>query len=311
MQQRTDDRALDARAQHSPATVERTPAVTQTAPLVVAQPDIGLRRLGRAMRAVGLVGMIAGLLAIGIGLWLLHDLDVLLGRSLVLTADSLTTVDASLHVATDSVAVVGDGLAQAERTSRGLEGSLTEGATLLDETGRLLRGDVASSLESVKRTMPALIQVGGTIDSTLRAVDRLPVGPSYDPDEPFDETLASLRDDLDDLPDDLREQADTIDAAGDNLRIVGRQGTLVADSITQVRTSLDEASRVLGEYRTTAGQARDLLRQTTDELDRRLLVLRILVVVLGLIYCAGQFLPLYLGHRLAGTRPRESGLDDR
>lgn len=276
--------------------------MTRTATITVQRDDVSLRRFGRVMRAVGLVGVVAGITAIVAGLWLLRDLDALLGRSLVLTAASLGTVDASLVVATDSVGVINDGLARAERTSRGLEDSLNEGASLLDETGRMLRGDVASSLESVERTMPTLIQVGGTIDATLRAVDRLPVGPTYTPEEPFDETLRALQEDLDGLPEDLRAQADTVDEAGDNLREVGAQGEAIAGSISEVRTSLEEAGEVLGRYRSTAGEAKTLLEDTTADLDRRLLVLRVLVVVLGVVYCAGQALPLYLGHRLAEAR---------
>lgn len=276
--------------------------MTRTATITVQRDDVSLRRFGRVMRAIGLVGVVAGITAIVAGLWLLRDLDALLGRSLVLTAESLGTVDASLVVATDSVGVINDGLARAERTSRGLEDSLNEGASLLDETGRMLRGDVASSLESVERTMPTLIQVGGTIDATLRAVDRLPVGPTYTPEEPFDETLRALQEDLDGLPEDLRAQADTVDEAGDNLREVGAQGEAIAGSISEVRTSLEEAGEVLGRYRSTAGEAKTLLEDTTADLDRRLLVLRVLVVVLGVVYCAGQALPLYLGHRLAEAR---------
>ena len=163
----------------------------------------------------------------------------------------------------------------------------------------MLRGDVASSLESVQRSLPTLIQVGGSIDATLRALDDLPVGPVYDPEEPFDETLAALEKDLEQLPGDLREQARTIGRAGTNLRDVGEQSVEVADAITDVRSSLDEAATVLGEYRQTAGRARTLLDDTTADLDQRLLVLRVLVVVLGLVYCCGQALPVYLGHRLA------------
>lgn len=276
--------------------------MTRTATITVQRGDVSLRRFGRVMRAIGLVGILAGISAIVAGLWLLHDLDALLGRSLVLTAESLGTVDASLDVATDSVSVINDGLAQAERTSRGLEGSLNDGADLLDETSRILRGDVASSLESVRRTLPTLIEVGGTIDATLRAVDDLPVGPEYRPEEPFDETLRTLRKDLDGLPEDLRDQADTVKEAGENLREVGVQGQAIAGSISRVRSSLDEAEAVLSEYRTTSGDAKALLEDTTADLGGRLLVLRILVVVLGVIYCAGQALPLYLGHRLAEAR---------
>jgi hypothetical protein len=253
------------------------------------------------MRAVGIAGVLGGIAAIAIGLWLLQDLDRLLGRSLTLTSESLTTVDASLAVATESVTVVGNGLGDAEQTSRGLEQSLSDGAALLQETADLTRYDVAESLESFERSMPALIQVSGTVDRTLRAVDELPVGPAYDPDEPFDETLRTLQDDLDGLPEDLRAQADAIDQAGSNLNRVSRQSVDIADSIGEVRGSLTETGRVLAEYQSTTAQAGDLLDQTQADLNRRLWVLRVLVVVLGIIYIIGQALPILLGSRMAQT----------
>jgi DNA-binding ferritin-like protein len=282
--------------------------VTATVTSQLHRRDPGLRRVGRLMRTMGIIGVGAGLLAIAVTLWLLSDLDALLGRSLTLTSESLTTVDASLSVAAGSVTSVNDGLADAEQTSRGLEDSLDDGASLLRETARLTRYDIATSLESFERSLPALIQVSGTVDSTLRAVDELPVGPEYDPEEPFDETLQALQDDLDGLPEDLREQADTIDEAGDNLGRVGRQSVGIADSLTEVRTNLDEAGRVLNRYQTTAGRARDLLEQTQSDLDRRLWVLRALVIVLGVIYCFGQILPIYLGTRMAETFTEEDSV---
>jgi hypothetical protein len=149
--------------------------------------------------------------------------------------------------------------------------------------------------------MPALIQVSGTVDQTLRAVDNLPVGPEYNPEEPFDETLQALQQDLDGLPEDLRDQADTIDEAGSNLARVGRQSVEISTSIADVRASLTETGRVLDQYQATTGQARDLLDDTRSDLNRRLWILRALVIVLGIIYCFGQLLPIYLGSRMATT----------
>ncbi|HSK97072.1 MAG TPA: hypothetical protein VK891_10685 [Euzebyales bacterium] len=265
----------------------------------LSRHDPGLRRVGRLMRTVGLVGVVAGVAAIAVCLWLLHDVDRVFGRSLVVSAESLATVDDSLAVAAESVAAVGAGLDDAEQTSRGLEASLSEGADLLQETARLTRNDVASSLESFQRSLPALIEVSGTVDRTLRAVDELPVGPEYNPEEPFDESLQSLHDDLEGLPGDLREQAAAIDQAGDNLAVVGRQSVDIADSLQDVRVNLDRAGRVLGDYQATASEARGLLEETQADLGRRLWILRALVVVLGLVYCIGQVLPIYLGHRMA------------
>jgi methyl-accepting chemotaxis protein len=275
------------------------PSVTGTMTTAGQRDDLGVRRFGRVMRTVGIVGVLSGVIAAAIGLWLLRDLDVLLERSLGLTAESLTTVDSSLSVATDSVAVVGDGLGDAESTSRGLKGTLDEGADLLGQTSSLLRGDVAASIESLSESLPTIIQVGGTIDTTLQALDELPVGPTYEPQEPFDETLQALSENLEGLPADLRRQATTIDSAGDNLRDVGAQGEEVATAIADVRTTLDEANEVLSQYEATASEARTLIDNTTADLGRRLNVLRALVILLGAVYCASQGLLLYMGHRLA------------
>lgn len=284
--------------------------MTQTVTAALSHDDPGLWRVGRLMRIVGIVGVVAGLIAVVIGLWLLHDLDDMFGRSLALTSDSLATVDSSLTVAAESVGLVGAGLGDAERTSRGLEESLSEGADLLGETARLTRYDVAESLESFERSMPALIQVTGTIDTTLRAVDQLPVGPEYDPDEPFDESLRALQDDLDGLPDDLRAQADAIDDAGDNLATVGRQSVDIADSMQEVRTNLSRAGRVLNDYQATTSEAHELLEQTQADLRRRVWILRALVIALGLIYCIGQILPMYLGNRMASLFGPPESVDD-
>jgi hypothetical protein len=275
--------------------------VTETMLARLQGQDPTLRRVGRLIRTVGIAGVVAGLAAIAVGLWLIQDLDALLGRSLTLTSESLTTVDSSLMVAAESVTAVGDGLGDAESTSRGLEDSLANGAALLRETARLTRSDIAVSLESFERSMPALIQVSGTVDQTLRAVDNLPVGPEYNPEEPFDETLQALQQDLDGLPEDLRDQADTIDEAGSNLARVGRQSVEISTSIADVRASLTETGRVLDQYQATTGQARDLLDDTRSDLNRRLWILRALVIVLGIIYCFGQLLPIYLGSRMATT----------
>ncbi|HEX6257101.1 MAG TPA: hypothetical protein VFZ70_14940 [Euzebyales bacterium] len=284
--------------------------MTGTATAPGQRSDLGLPRFGRVMRTVGIVGVLSGVLAAAIGLWLLRDLDVLLERSLGLTAESLTTVDSSLSVATDSVAVVGDGLTDAEDTSRGLKGTLDEGADLLNQTSQLLRGDVAASIESLGQSLPTIIEVGGTIDSTLQALDELPVGPTYEPEEPFDETLQALSDNLEGLPADLRRQATTIDSAGDNLRDVGQQGQEVATAIADVRTTLDEANEVLGQYEATASEARTLIEDTTADLGRRLNVLRALVILLGIVYCASQGLLLYMGHRLATSSVMVTTADD-
>lgn len=271
--------------------------------------DEGLRawlegpRLGRVLMAVAALGAFAGVFATVVGLTFIGAADDALTASAELTADTVEALDASVTVAGASVEALAGSLDDLARTTEALGTSLESAETLLASTADLTRNDVADSLESVERSLPALIDVAATVDTTLSALSLLPFGPDYSPDEPFDASLRRLADGLTGLPQRLREQADLVDAAAGDLSDVGAGIAGLFDDLAGLERQLAEAQGVLTDYEATAAQAQEIVAQTAPRLRRQAVFARVAVVLLGLTFTASQLVPWHLGGELQ-RRPR-------
>jgi hypothetical protein len=261
---------------------------------------------GRLLVALGVVGLLSSLGGIMIGRALVNEADLALQRSLVLTAETLEALQASIAVAEDTVVLVEGGLEQAEVTTQALVGTVEEGADVLHGTADLTEDRIAGSLDAVEEALPSLIQVAAVIDRTLSALSSVPFGPSYDPDEPFDESIREVQRSLAGVPEDLRAQAVLIRAAGDNLSEVAQGTAAIADDLEAIRTGMIGAVDVLGAYTVTATDAADLIADTREGLGRQVRLARWLITLLGLTIAAGQVIPLAIGWSLLrppGVRP--------
>lgn len=261
---------------------------------------------GRLLTALGILGVLGSLAGIVLGQLLLTSADEALSRSLVLTGESLEALEDAVVVAEGTVQLVEEGLGQAETTTAQIAGTVNDGATLLGSTADLTEERLADSLLALEQSLPGLIDVTGVIDTTLTALAALPFGPSYNPDEPFDDSLRELQASLDGVPEDLRRQARLLRATGTNLTEVGAGTEAIAEDLGEIRIGLGDALEVLQDSTTTATSAREAVADTREGLGRQLLQARVLVVLLGLTVAAGQIVPLALGWSLLrppGARP--------
>ena len=262
--------------------------------IVSALPD---PVLGQLMIGVAALGVIAAVVGTVVGWRLLTTAGTALGRSLELTTDTLDALDTSIDLASSTLDVVGGTLADVEATAGALEETLADSGDLLGETADLAREDVAGSLESVEGALPALIQVAGTIDTTLRALSTLPFGPEYDPEEPFDRSLVRVQESLVGLPGELRRQGDLIDAAAANLEGVGAGVEGLVSGLADLDQGLQDALGLLADYRGTAQQGRDVVQASADEVQRQVVAARIALVLFGFAFAGLQTVPYHLGRR--------------
>jgi hypothetical protein len=253
------------------------------------------RRAGRLLLAVGVLGVLASTAGVVVGWRLVTELDTAVGRSLTLTSEALVALESSVEVAEGALVLIDQGLASTEATTRDVSAALEEGETLFEATATLTENEIATSLEAVEGTLPSLIEVAAVIDRTLSALSSLPLGPAYDPQEPFDSSLRQLQTELDGLPEDLREQAGLIRGAGDSLATV-RDGTGdIADSLGELQIALSASAELLGEYTATASQARELVTESEASLEGQLWLARVMIVVLGAVLASAQLVPLGAG----------------
>ncbi len=265
---------------------------------------------GRVLIAIGVLGVLGGIAGIVLGQLLLTSADQALSRSLVLTGETLDALQDAIVVAERTVNLVEEGLAQAETTTEDLAGTVADGADLLRSTADLTEDRLAGSLEAFESSLPGLIQVAGVIDTTLGALSSIPFGPTYDPDQPFDESLRELQESLAGVPDDLRAQAQLLRESGDNLDEVGEGTSAIAEDVGEIRSGLSDALDVLAESTTTAESAAELVGDTQLDLQVQMGFARALVILLGLATVLAQLVPLALGWTLLRPDARPLLRDD-
>lgn len=251
--------------------------------------------VGKVMLGVGGVGVAVSIVASIVGLRLLTELDRALEGSLHLTAEAVDALGGSVVLAEDTVVVLQRSLDETESTTRDLVRAFDDADTLLGATADLSENQVAASLEAVERALPALVDVAAVIDRTLSALNAVPFGPAYNPDEPFDESLRVVQREIAGLPADLREQAALIRDGRASLGAVRAGTETIADEMGTLHATLESALGVLRDYSATATQADDLVGGSDARLNRQLAVSRVLVVILGAVLLAGQIVPLGIG----------------
>ncbi len=245
-------------------------------------------------RVVAAVGLVAALLGGVAGWMLLGRTSAALDASLDLTDDTLQALDASAGVASDTVETLATSLQQLEATSTDLDAAFDDGELLLSQLADLVRDDVASSIGAVDDSLPGLIRVAGTIDTTLSALSRLPFGPAYDPSESFEQSLQVLSASLDGLPERLVEQAALIDQTALSLGDVGNGVAGLAGDLGGFDDTLAQTAELLQTYDRTISDGQDLVRQSRDDLSGQLVVSRAALVLLSVALAAAQIVPLHL-----------------
>lgn len=188
---------------------------------------------------------------------------------------------------------------------------------LLQQSSSVTTEQLPASIEAFQETMPALVEVAGTIDDTLRTLDAFNVrrsilgipldfdlGVEYDPEVPFDESVSDLGASLEGVPQQLRSLRQHIETTNDNLRTMSRNVSSISSDLGTINSSISRVEPLLDEYIAIITELSDSTRQARLLLQRQIgqvkFVLTVAMIWLGLT----QIAPLYLGWELAtGRRP--------
>ena len=251
--------------------------------------------VGRALVAAGAVGALSSLVGAGLGLVVLGDLDRSLASSVEVTTDAVEALAVTVEVADDLVVEVSSTLTDAALAARASAGGVEAGVEVLDGAADVTGEDVAGSLAAVEEALPALVDVASVIDTTLGALDRLPLGPTYDPEVPFDDAVRQLQGELDGLPEALRAEAELLRDGAVELGDVGRAARFLSEDLDALSSDLRDARDVLDQVATTAGDAARVLDEDVGGLTGGLTAARVLVGVGGLAVALGQLVPLGAG----------------
>jgi hypothetical protein len=224
---------------------------------------------------------------------------------------SLQSSEEALRTADDTVALVASVVDQLAGSLVAVEDAVLDSITTIDDAEDALAklaeiggDDLPRIVESVEDSMPALIQVADVIDGTLGALSF--VGVPYDPEVPFDESLAGVADSIAGLTDQLAQQADLIAGVGTGLGGIADQAGELIVQMGVARVQLADGQALLSQYRATTASAieavaaeRDLVAGRTES-EKEAIGWMIAAVVIA------QFGLLVVGARLV-LRRRASG----
>lgn len=259
------------------------------------------RILGVAGVAVGVI-VIAGAIVAGLLGWrLIGRAGESVSASLEATSSIIDTVDDTIQVADLAVTEAGQGLATIQTALLSTEETLSTAGTVLTDTATLVGTDIPDGLDSVRATMPALIQSAQLIDNALGALSF--AGIDFSPDSPPQESLADVEAGLTEVSTQLRAASGGLEQFGADFSTMSEDIGGVAGDLDGIVETLSQTDSLLDQYRTTTATTAQVVDATAADVadqtaDARLLLLLVLAVV-----AVGQVLPIGAGLWLLRSRP--------
>ena len=255
--------------------------------------------------ATGVVGVVLSLLGVVIAQQLIGRVEDGVGTSVEVTSEALSAVSDSVDVTRTMVDTIDDGLRSIGLTLTAVSATLDRSSTAIGDTQEFLGGSLPDALQTVGTVLGDLEGVAGAVDDALRTLSRAPFGPDYDPAQPFDDTIRDLSTALDPLPEQLRGLSRDVDG-------LSSSAATLSDCVDALQIELDtlhqDVARVallLDRYAVTAERAEAVATTTKEQLGAGTSESRWFVAMLGLVFAAGQAVPIWLGSLMrADVSPR-------
>lgn len=260
------------------------------------------RAVGRVLVVTALVGVVAAAVGVVVAWTLVGDLRRGVDDSLRVTVESIETIEDTLEVAAGVNSSVVDGLADVQAALESVGEAAAAGQDTLVVVAQLAE-DIPPNLDNIDDALGRLQGVAGVIDSTLRAVSRLPVGPDFDPDQPLDDAVADVRGDLRPIADALRHSQDEFDALVESAEGFDAEIAAITADLESTRTALADADVLIERYQASAAEAGRLAVEARDRAGADVTRARVLVVVIGVLFALGQLAPYTVGRWLQAPDP--------
>mgnify|MGYP000025740096 CR=1 FL=1 len=271
-----------------------------------------IRRLfGIILIAIGLSGMVIGVIGARVGRSTLDTLALSAEGGLTLAVDSLDTVGESPVLARQTIADVNTSLQTVQTPSAHVADSLEDSQPLLADVATITGQDLPRSVETIQAAIPNAAQAAAAIDSTLTTLNRFRIdtsiagfpiqfdlGIDYAPDVPFDVAVLEIGSSLDEMPARLRSLETTLQDTAVNLETITNDMRTLSTDLEGINGRLLAFDPLITEYIRIVTTTNNSLRQVRDQLDQQVESAK-LIITAGMVWLfVSQAVPLYLGFEL-------------
>jgi hypothetical protein len=257
---------------------------------------------------VGIVGIGISVAGILFSFQVVDSLGAALNQTLELTSESLDTVTDTLLLTKQTVSQTGQAIGTVGETTDSVAQMLEDTRPLLDNVSTVATENIPDSLDATQQAIPNLVAVAGAIDNTLeklsnfqyeRTILGVPIGfdlgIDYQPEEPFDESVAQIGVSLEEVPDSLRGLQVHLDAANDNLAAVSGNLQTLTEDLAAIEGSVSEVGPLLDDYIRLVNEINGSITQSQANIDDQLQLVKIGLLILFVWFGLNQLVPLYLG----------------
>lgn len=279
------------------------------------------RLIAVVLLLVGIVGIGIAVAGVLFGVQVVDAIGEALDQTLELTSESLDTVNDTLVLTKQTISQTGQAIGTVGDTTDSVAQMLDDTRPLLDAASKVATEDVPNSLDATQSAIPNLVAVAATIDNTLetlstfqfeRTILGVPIGfdlgVDYQPEAPFDESVAQIGTSLEGMPDNLRGLQVHLGAASDNLATVSDNLQMLTEDLAKIEDSVEEVGPLLDDYISIVNQINDNIAQTRANVSNQLQMVKTGIIILFVWFGLNQLVPLYLGADLItdgrlGSRP--------
>ena len=249
------------------------------------------------MIVIAVVGVLVACAGTIVAWRLLGELNTSTRDTLDVTIGTIDSVDDSIDLADQVLNATIDSVDTASSTRDTLATSFEAGTGVVDEIDDLTT-TVGPTLSDAAVTLRQLEDVGSTIDGLLSDLSSIPFAPDYQPDRELGESIGAVADEIDKLPAEFEQTSDDLAGFGEALDDVEAQIRALAADIDAVNDGLAETGPLISDYRRNIAEARAIAVSTRDDVDGSVALMRLLVVMGGLVFAAGQLVPFWIGRDL-------------
>jgi hypothetical protein len=202
-----------------------------------------------------------------------------------------------------------------ERTAVNLSIAISDTQPLVNQVSIIASEDLPNSIEAIEESMPGLVQVAGAIDSTLVTLNNFRIdenilglriqydlGVDYDPDVPFDESVALLGESLEGLPERLRRWTNRCKPPADNLGVISEDVLQLSQDLNTINGRLAEVDPLLNEYIRIIQETNDRTRFTRISVQAQLELIKSIVTIAAIWFGLNQLVPIYVGWEMLAGR---------
>jgi methyl-accepting chemotaxis protein len=264
------------------------------------------RRAPVILRSIAVAGVLVAIIGTVVIWVFLSDLEDTTDRSLLIGEQAAVTLEDTIDVAEQVLNAVDDGLTTVQATLSTVDDLLQSTAGLAEATGSL-SATLPASFDNIDAALATVQRLGETVDSTLSALSSLPFGPDYDPDVPFPDAVADLRQALAPIADDLTTISSELQNFADGSGDLSAEIDSLSTDLDRTRDALSGTDDLLAQYRQATIEAGQLATDTRDQLSGSMTRMRIVLVALGLLLVLSQFVPWTLAAVIEDRRaePRD------